>query len=285
MTRPRDANDAHVTLRLPRFWLALSVAVLVHAAAGVVVSLLPEPKKPVERVEISLQSPPPPVAATAPAQASPTPRRRSQAPSLPVRPELPPSKDPPEHRAQLPVVESLPEPTPAMSWAESVRSSLSATRPQPLSGSGLPLPDPATVARIANADPRLHDEETEQRLMEDHGAFFRRGLEALRSQWRPGEVLQQIEGDPMRRCGRTTRTTYAVAVLDKEGNVVDVDLKKPSGCPELDAEAIAAFKRVARFPHPPDGIFVGPDGAPLRTARYPVRFIVTFDGGLQLDWR
>mgnify|MGYP006194647243 CR=1 FL=1 len=73
--------------------------------------------------------------------------------------------------------------------------------------------------------------------------------------------------------------------LKEEGHVVDVDLKVPSGCPGLDEEAIAAFKRVAHFPHPPAGIFVAPDGSPRKTARYPVRFIVTFDGGLRLDWR
>jgi hypothetical protein len=62
-------------------------------------------------------------------------------------------------------------------------------------------------------------------------------------------------------------------------------VKRESGCPALDDEAVAAFKRVARFPHPPTGIFFLPDGTPTDTARYPVRFIVTFDGGLQLDWR
>jgi hypothetical protein len=41
---------------------------------------------------------------------------------------------------------------------------------------------------------------------------------------------------------------------------------------------------VARFPHPPPGIFFGPDGSELETARYPVRFIVTFDGLVHLDW-
>ena len=86
-------------------------------------------------------------------------------------------------------------------------------------------------------------------------------------------------------CALPICTTYAVAVLDKQGNVVDVDLKTPSGCPALDDEAVAAFKRVAQFPHPPDGIFVSPDGTPTETARYPVRFIVTFDGGFQLHWQ
>src|SRR5688572_32621312 len=37
-----------------------------------------------------------------------------------------------------------------------------------------------TLERVAMSDPRLHDEQTERRMMEDFGPFFRRGLEALR---------------------------------------------------------------------------------------------------------
>ena len=146
------------------------------------------------------------------------------------------------------------------------------------------MPTFATLDRVAAADPRMHDEETEQRMMADDGTFFRRGLEALRGNWHPEDVLNAKGRAAARRCGRQMRTTYAVAVIDKLGNVIDVDLKTPSGCTDLDEEAIAAFIRVAQFPHPPAGIFVGPDGTPRETARYPVRFIVTFDGALHLDW-
>ena len=85
-------------------------------------------------------------------------------------------------------------------------------------------------------------------------------------------------------CGRKTRTTKAVAIINTEGTVVDVEMVDESGCAALDTEAVAAFKRVAQFPYPPKGLFVNPDGTPALTARYPVRFIVSFDGGLRLDW-
>lgn len=131
----------------------------------------------------------------------------------------------------------------------------------------------------------MHDEENERRLMADHGPFFRRGIEALRASWHPNEALRGVSSDPVQRCGKRTRITFAVAILDKLGNVVDVDLKEPSGCPVLDDEAIAAFKRVARFPQPPLGLFQAPDGSALETARFPVHFILSFDGGLRLDWQ
>ena len=163
---------------------------------------------------------------------------------------------------------------------------LKATRPKVQRGLTGPLaPSFSTLNGVAAADPRQHDEENERRLVADNGVFFRRGLEALRGHWHPDEVLNAPGHEAAKRCGREARTTFAVAVLNKQGDVVDVDLKTPSGCPELDAEAIAAFKRVAQFPHPPAGIFTAPDGTPTETARYPVRFIVTFGGGLQLDWR
>ena len=206
---------------------------------------------------------------------------------------LPPSREPPPTRVELPLPEPLPEPSSEPSpepaapetWEEQLERQLAATRPRRRAPTGVLAPSLSTLSRVAGADPRLHDERTEQRLMEDYGTFFRRGLEALRGHWRPAEVLRDTERDPARRCGREDRMTYAVAIIDHDGKVLDVDLRTPSGCPELDEEAVAAFKRVASFPHPPKGIFVGPDGTEMETARYPVRFLVTFNGGFQLDWR
>lgn len=297
---PRD--EGRLTLRVSVGWLAFFAALALHAIVVVVASLLPEPPKPQERIELTLAPPPTamspapqaaaPKAAPAP-QREPKPKkepRSSPRPSTsPVAPELPPSVEPPENRAQLPVVETSPEPAPPpepSTWEDRLREQLAATTPKrPRSPTGALAPSTAGLHSVAGNDPRLHDEATERRLMEDFGPFFRRGLEALRGHWHPDEVLNENERDPTKRCGRQTRTTYAVAVIDKQGYVVDVDLRKPSGCPGLDEEAIAAFKRVAHFPFPPAGIFVAPDGTPRETARYPVRFIVTFDGGLRLDWR
>jgi TonB family protein len=290
MSRGDDNDDGLVTVRAPRLAVAIALALALHLGAGGLSSLLPQPKRATERIELTLASTPRPPPSAAPAAAAPqkkTPaRRRASTPpqTSPVLPELP--ADPEVARVELPLVERAPDPAPAPkpSWRDALADALASPRTPPMP-SGELLPSLGTLGRVAFADPKLHDEETEQRLQRDHGAFFRRGLEALRSQWHPDEVLRHTEHDPARRCGRRDRTTFAVAVIDKKGNVVDVDLKNPSGCPDLDAEAVAAFMRVAVFPYPPPEIFIGPDDTPLDTARYPVRFIVTFDGGLQLDWR
>lgn len=298
-TQPDERE--HLTLRLPVAWVALVAALALHALVGVVAALLPEPPRPERRIELTLSRPPPPPPAAeaptpapaAPAPTAPPPRakkprkRAPPPPPSPVAPELLPSEDPPENRAQLPMVEVDPTPAPPpepQTWEERLREQLAATTPKrPRMASGPLAPSFAQLHGVAGADPRLHDERTERRLAESFGPFFRRGLEALRGNWHPDAVLR--EPAVLRRCGRVARTSYAVALLDREGRVADVELMRSSGCPELDDEAVAAFKRVGHFPHPPAGIFVGPDGSLLELARYPVRFIVTFDGGLRLDWR
>jgi TonB family protein len=293
---PTPGDDGSVTLRVPRWLVALAVATLAHVVALVLIHRLPDPKKLPERIELSFATarPPPPAASPlsppAPPKKPPRPRPAAPPPSTTtVRPELPPSDEPPPNRAQLPVAELSPTPAPPpqpSSWKDRLKAQLDDTGPRaPKEPTGVLAPSFANLQRVALADARMHDEENEQRMMEDFGVFFRRGLEALRRDWHPDEVLDRTERDPTRRCGHSTRTTFAVAVLDKTGNVVDVELKNPSGCPDLDDEAVAAFKRVAQFPHPPQGIFVSPEGEPTQTARYPVRFIVTFDGGLKIDWR
>ncbi len=290
-TEPDD--DGRVTVRVPLPPAALLVALLLHVVVFFVVRSLPDPTPPPKRIQITInaQSPKPPPPVTAGPTRPPPAKKRTPAPlppTSPVLPVLPPSQSPPENRAQLPVVEQSPDPAPPppSSFEQRMRDLASTAPRRPKQPTGELMPSYAAVERVAAADPRLHDEETEQRMMADYGPFFRRGLEALRGHWHPDEVLRATERDPSKRCGYEKRTTYAVAVLDKSGHVVDVDLKTPSGCPQLDEEAIAAFVRTAHFPNPPEGIFVAPDGTPTLTARYPVRFIVSFErGGFRLDWR
>jgi TonB family protein len=294
----RCDDDNALTLRAPRSVVAFVVAVVGHVIACTLLTLLPEPKPDPERISITVHKPPPPkppATSPEPSRAPPPPRARPSRPpttttpqTSPVRPELPPSQSPPENRAQLPIVEASPDPAPPpapapTTWRERLLQSLSTTAPK--APTGVLAPSLLTLQRVADNDARLHDEENEQRLMADFGPFFRRGIEALRGQWHPEEILQEDAHRETRRCARETRTTFAVAVIDKAGTVVDVELKNPSGCPQLDDEAMGAFRRVARFPHPPEGLFVLPDGTPSATARWPVRFIVSFDGGLRLDWR
>ncbi len=293
--RDPDRDDVALTLRVSRSAVATAIAVVAHVVVCVVVARLPDPKPLPKRIAITLQAPPPPPPPSMspdPAPRPPPPGEKTkksppkQAPpeTSPVAPELPPSEHPPENRAQLPVVETSPTPAPPpkTTWQERLAESLAPTAPKV--PTGVLAPSFSTLNRVAQNDARLHDEETEARLQTDHGPFFRRGIEALRSNWHPDEVLRSAGRDPTKLCGKQTRTTYAVAVIDRAGNVVDIEVKKPSGCTPLDEEAVGAFLRVAQFPNPPAGLFVDNEGEPTKTARYPVRFIVSFDGRLQLDW-
>jgi TonB family protein len=302
MPRPAGDDDDVITLRFSRRVVALLQALAVHALLLGLLSLLPDPPRREERIEIAVRRPPPPpsLPATTPRPAArptpeaaprPAPPRREPPPVSPVVPELPPSSNPPDAAAVLPLAEKAPDPlvplpppapSASSSWKERLLSSL-APPPRPLDG---PLaPSTSTLARVANADARLHDDKNEERLIVDYGPFFRRGLEALRATWHPDDVLRRDRSEDVRRCAQQTRETLAVAVIDREGDVVDVQLTRGSGCPALDGEAVAAFRRVARFPHPPTGLFVDGAGEPSSTARLPVRFIVSFDGSVRLDWR
>jgi TonB family protein len=290
---PVDRED-DALMQVPRPAVALLAALFVHGLVTAVAVLLPEPKMPEERIEFSLGSPPPPPPAEPVPQAPeptpqmpqpPEPKQRPTPQPTPVAPSLPTSDRPPSEAVRVPEAEPQPVPAPAPeSWKERLMDSLGKTTPRRASG---PLvPSNAAVSRIASDDVRLRDEVVERELMEDHGPFFQRGIEALRRSWKPMDVLRKGDAfDPTRLCGRETRTTFAVATIDREGNVLDVEVRMPSGCEPLDAEAVETFKRVARFPFPPKGLFIKPDGSPAATARYPVRFIVSFDGRSWLDWR
>lgn len=306
MLRPAGDDDV-ITLRLSRRVAAFALALVGHAALLGALSLLPTPPRREERVEFTLRPPssPPPATSPPPAKSPPPPPQRTPPPkrtpphTSPVVPALPPSEHPPENAAVLPVAFQAPDPvapspppssepsttespSPPSSWKERLLSSLSP--PTPTLDTAL-APSTSTLSRVANADARLHDDENEERLVVDYGPFFRRGLEALRATWHPDDVLRRDRSDDVRRCAQQTRETRAVAVVDRDGNVVDVQLSRGSGCPGLDGEALAAFRRVGRFPHPPAGLFVDGAGAPASTARLPIRFIVSFDGSVRLDWR
>ena len=288
-----DDDDSGVTLRLPRSGVAAVVAVCAHVVALLVIQTLPEPKKPEERIEMTVQSqspkkPPPPPSSSPP----PTPPKKKTTKSSlpppttsPVQPVLPPQETPSETRAVLPPTETSPEPAPPpqpSSWRSSLLSSLAETTPKTTVPTGVLAPSFRTLQAVANNDMRLHDDEREAEIAENFGPFFRRGIEALRRTWHPEDAL--LDPEVRKRCQTTLRTTQAVATLDRDGTIVDVEVKRGSGCPELDAEAVKAWRLVAQLPHPPKGLFVLPDGTPTDTARMPVRFIVSFDGGLRLTY-
>jgi hypothetical protein len=37
----------------------------------------------------------------------------------------------------------------------------------------------SSLSQVVDNDPRMHDDDNERRLQENHGPFFRRGIEAL----------------------------------------------------------------------------------------------------------
>lgn len=288
-----DDDARTITLRVPRLGPSLLLAFVAHGLFGLVVDRLPTPKKKPTPIQVTMRTPPPELPAMSPRPPPPpakkTAKKTTSSPpplTSPVLPALPPSEKPPENRAILPVVEKSPEPAPPPApsgWKDRLLQSLAVkTPPAP---TGVLTQSLASLSQVVDNDPRMHDDDNERRLQENHGPFFRRGIEALRRTWHPDDALRTLDrGDPTRLCGRKTRTTKAVAIIDTEGTVVDVEVVDESGCAALDTEAVAAFKRVARFPYPPKGLFVNHDGTPAPTARYPVRFIVSFDGGLRLDW-
>ncbi len=288
-------EDNRITLRLSRTKVAALVALAAHVVVIFAVQQLPAPKPKPKRIEVTMQSkPPPPPPAMTPQPAPPPPPKTSKpskdkptaAPpqTSTVAPELPPSEAPPENRAQLPIVEvsPTPAPPPTGSWKDRLTESLKPA-PTPRAPTGPLAPSFRTLDQVALSDAKLFDEQTEKRIAANYGPFLRRGIDALRGNWHPERVLDVA--DTRRACGHQNRTTFATAVMNKSGRVIDVELKNPSGCPQLDEEAIAAFLRVGEFPHPPAGMFIAPDGTTRETARFPVRFIVTFDGGISLDWR
>ena len=282
-------EDNTLTVRAPRGSVALVAAVCVHLIALVVIQRLPEPKKPEQRIEMTVtqQSPkkPPPPTTTPPPKKTTKKQQQPPPSTSPVQPELPPSEKPPENRAILPPTEKSPDPAPPpqpSAWKQSLLSSLAETTPHTMPPTGVLKPSFRTLQTVANNDMRLHDDEAEAEIAENFGPFFRRGIEALRRTWHPEDPL--MDPDVRRRCQTTLRTTQAVATLDRSGKILDVEVKRGSGCPELDAEAVKAWRLVAELPHPPKGLFVLPDGTPSETARMPVRFIVSFDGGLRLTY-
>src|SRR5688500_1407122 len=118
----KSDDDNTLTLRAPRGGVAFGVAVAAHVVALLIIQALPEPKKPEQRIQMTVQSkPPPPPTSPVPPSATPPPPKEKQKQTKktptppqtsPVVPELPPSLNPPENRAQLPVVEQSPEPAP-----------------------------------------------------------------------------------------------------------------------------------------------------------------------------
>jgi len=83
--------------------------------------------------------------------------------------------------------------------------------------------------------------------------FFQRVKERVRSQWNPGPLYAARDPDG-RIYGRRDRLTILAVALDAEGRILRMEVKRESGLPFLDEEAVRAFRKAGPFPNPPAGL-------------------------------
>lgn len=86
--------------------------------------------------------------------------------------------------------------------------------------------------------------------------------EKLREQWRAKEVYQRV--DPRGRLGGSMFSTILDVRIRADGSLEQVAVRTSSGVPELDTEALEAFKRAQPLPHPPAGVLDGQGGYALQ---------------------
>ncbi|MBX3020806.1 MAG: energy transducer TonB [Bdellovibrionales bacterium] len=91
--------------------------------------------------------------------------------------------------------------------------------------------------------------------------YYNRIKEALRHHWEPN-VREKVK--IIYRQGRTIasakdRVTQVLVTLNKEGELIKVEVLTQSGVIDLDNAAVEAFRNAAPFPNPPKGM-VEPDG-------------------------
>ena len=114
--------------------------------------------------------------------------------------------------------------------------------------------------------------------------FFNMVEKQVRGRWNPYEAYRRA--DPTGTLSGQRSTPYAssytelAVALTAEGGLLTLEVAEPSGLQFLDEEAVAAFRRAAPFPPPPQGA-IDRDGI-LR-----FRFGFWFDpivGSTQLSW-
>ncbi len=91
--------------------------------------------------------------------------------------------------------------------------------------------------------------------------YYQRIRARIRQYWAPciRKKVQKIFASGRSIASDQDHITRVIIVLDRNGNLVKVEIVGISGIKELDDAAVEAFRQAAPFPHPPKGI-VGPDG-------------------------
>ncbi len=117
--------------------------------------------------------------------------------------------------------------------------------------------DAARLSGLPRADHLLVEEDDETSLNTwrfKHATFFNRVADGVRQVWAGGEILGMV--DPRGNIyGVEDRRSLIQMTLDREGNLVDVAIREPSGVPALDDEAIRAIREAAPFLNPPSALF------------------------------
>ena len=91
--------------------------------------------------------------------------------------------------------------------------------------------------------------------------YYQRIRARIRQYWAPciRKKVEKIFAEGRSIASDQDHITRVIIVLDRNGNLVKVEIVGISGIKELDDAAVEAFRAAAPFPHPPKGI-VGPDG-------------------------
>lgn len=89
-----------------------------------------------------------------------------------------------------------------------------------------------------------------------HYTFYSRIRKQLDQYWQPKvrEKLVKIFNEGRKIASTDDRITRLMITLDRQGNLVRVQILGDSGIRDLDEAAIEAFRAAAPFPNPPEGI-------------------------------
>jgi TonB family protein len=87
-----------------------------------------------------------------------------------------------------------------------------------------------------------------------HATFIDRVKKGVNRTWRGGAVFQRH--DPTRQVyGSQDLVTWLAVTIDKQGNVIEVNVLEQSGADFLDDEAVRSMQAAAPFTNPPTAIF------------------------------
>ena len=86
--------------------------------------------------------------------------------------------------------------------------------------------------------------------------YYNRIKEALRQHWEPNvrEKVKIIYRQGRSIASAKDRVTQVLVTLDKNGDLLKVEVLTQSGVPDLDSAAMEAFRDAAPFPNPPKGM-------------------------------